>query len=130
MMSFDNLTEVSFRKHQEETGSFILYRIAALDIALQKLNSNDSDCSGEADRDERFLLDTYHQNADLSDNGSLRKTGKMILNNDVISRRISLNARTMVKIETQNLIISRRAKTRIESRLPMMPMATAHGMTK
>lgn len=54
----------------------------------------------------------------------------MILNKDVVKSRISLNARTMVKIETQNLIISRRAKTKIERRLPITPTATAQGMTK
>lgn len=76
-----------------------------------------------------LATDTYHQNADLSDRSAPKYSGRMMLNKEVINKRISLSARTMVKIETQNLIISRREKTKIDSRLPMMPTATAQGMT-
>jgi len=73
---------------------------------------------------------SYHQNADLSDNSPPRKSGNMMLNNEVINKRISLSARTIVNIDTQNLIISRRANTNIDKRFPIIPIATAHGITK
>jgi hypothetical protein len=53
-----------------------------------------------------------------------------MLNNDVVSKRISLSARTIVNIDTQNLIISRRANTNIDKRFPIIPIPTAHGITK
>lgn len=52
----------------------------------------------------------------------------MMLNNDVTNKRISLSARTIVNIDTQNLIISRCANTKIDKRFPIIPIATAHGM--
>ncbi len=79
---------------------------------------------------EFFYEISYHQNADLSDNNPPRKSGKMMLNNDVVSKRISLSARTIVNIDTQNLIISRRANTNIDKRFPIIPIPTAHGITK
>ena len=77
-----------------------------------------------------MILDSYHQNADLSDSIAPRKSGRMMLNKDVINKRISLRASAIVKIDTQNLIISRRAKTNIDRRFPIIPIATAHGITK
>jgi len=77
-----------------------------------------------------IIITTYHQNADLSDNNPPRKSGKIILNNDVVNKRISLSARTIVNMDTQNLIITRRANTNIDKRLPIIPIATAHGITK
>jgi hypothetical protein len=78
-----------------------------------------------------MIIITYHQNADLSDSNNLsRKSGMIILNNEVVNKRISLSARTIVNMDTQNLIISRRAKTKIDKRLPIIPIPTAHGITK
>jgi hypothetical protein len=53
-----------------------------------------------------------------------------MLNRDVDNKRISLRARTIVNIDTQNLIISRRANTNIDKRFPMIPITTAQGIIK
>jgi len=79
---------------------------------------------------QKSCLISYHQNADLSDNDPPRKLGNMMLNREVDNKRISLRARTIVNIDTQNLIISRRANTNIDKRFPMIPITTAQGIIK